>query len=266
MSTDLRLASWNDMPKATHDTAHHNFKIRALMPARQNPQSAKPQTSSFATKTLIFVLALHVLALFLVLMLKPEAMLVTEDTSPPMLVSLVESPVINQEFVEPKPVEPKPEPVIKKPTPKPQEKPTPQVQDAPSPIPQAAPQEVAPPPTSASAPVVTKPAEIIEKQQQPIEEPKPEIVTSVSYLKKPELVFPAQSRRLGEEGTVVIRVLVAVNGEPESMEIRKSSGYTRLDQAGLDAVKKARFVPPKKNNKPLSVLVDLPLSFTLTDE
>jgi len=267
MSTDLRLASWNDMPKAAHDTAHHHFKIRALMPARQNLQSAKPQGYRFASKTLVFVLALHILAFTLLFMINPAAVPVTEDTSPPMLVSLVESPVINQEVVEPKLVEPKPEPVVKKPTPKPQEKPTPQVQNAPSPIPEAAPQEIAPPPVAASAPVVTKPAEVIEKSQ-PVEEPKPEVVKvdAVGIVKDVLPVYSTSSRRLGEEGTVVLKITISEKGVPTLVEIAKSSGYARLDAAAVAAAKDTLFTPYKRNGKAIPVSLPRPYKFSFSDE
>lgn len=267
MSTELRLAAWTDTPNLSSDAAPAPIRFRTLIPASKRPRHIRTFSERFTPWGLAFVLLLHAAVFFALVGLVTEHAPIQEDSAPPMLVSLVESPVVQPPAPEPKPVvEPKPQPVIKKPTPRPQEKPTPVVQNEPSPVAESVPQETAPPPpVAAASPVAAKPAEVVEKPQ-PVEPPKPEVVTSVSYLRKPELMFPAISRRLGEEGTVIIRVLVSEAGEPASMEVRKTSGYPRLDQAGIEAVKKARFIPPKKNNKPMSVYVDLPLTFSLTDE
>jgi periplasmic protein TonB len=48
------------------------------------------------------------------------------------------------------------------------------------------------------------------------------------------------------------------------VEIFKSSGYERLDKAALNAVKQWRFEPARKGGKALSAYVNVPLSFSLT--
>lgn len=51
----------------------------------------------------------------------------------------------------------------------------------------------------------------------------------------PAPVYPALSRRLGEEGRVLLRVWVGPQGRTERVEVKESSGYQRLDQAAVEA-------------------------------
>jgi periplasmic protein TonB len=63
--------------------------------------------------------------------------------------------------------------------------------------------------------------------------------------------YPAASRRLGEQGTSVIEVLVGVDGRVLDAKLLQSSGYDRLDQAALAGVKaNYRFVPGTVDGKP----------------
>jgi periplasmic protein TonB len=85
----------------------------------------------------------------------------------------------------------------------------------------------------------------------------------VSYLNNPAPDYPAMSRRAGEEGRVVMKVLVSTEGLADEVQIEKSSGSERLDNAAMNAVKKWRFIPAKKNNQPLSAYVLVPMKFSL---
>ena len=85
----------------------------------------------------------------------------------------------------------------------------------------------------------------------------------VSYLNNPAPDYPAMSRRAGEEGRVVMKVLVSTEGLADEVQIEKSSGSERLDNAAMSAVKKWRFIPAKKNNQPLSAYVLVPMKFSL---
>jgi periplasmic protein TonB len=85
----------------------------------------------------------------------------------------------------------------------------------------------------------------------------------VSYLNNPAPDYPAMSRRAGEEGRVLMKVLVSAEGGAEDVQIEKSSGSDRLDNAAINAVKKWQFIPAKKNNQPLSAYVLVPIKFSL---
>jgi protein TonB len=54
-------------------------------------------------------------------------------------------------------------------------------------------------------------------------------------------IYPPASRRAGEEGTGVFRVLVDTNGRPLEVQVLRSSGFPRLDEAAVIAIKKWMF-------------------------
>ena len=81
------------------------------------------------------------------------------------------------------------------------------------------------------------------------------------YLHNPAPTYPAQSRRLKEEGTVLLLVRVSAEGTPLSVEIRNSSGFERLDEAGLQAVRQWRFVPAKRGSENVAASVLVPIQF-----
>lgn len=67
--------------------------------------------------------------------------------------------------------------------------------------------------------------------------------TAVSDLEPPEPSYPAASRRLGESGRVMLRVQIGVDGRALDVRVSRSSGYERLGDAALVAVRAARFRP-----------------------
>ena len=83
------------------------------------------------------------------------------------------------------------------------------------------------------------------------------------YLQNPEPEYPVLSKRLGEEGKVILRVLVSAEGLPEQVEIRQTSGHARLDQAALGTVRRWRFTPARRGSERLAAWVLVPLSFQL---
>lgn len=83
------------------------------------------------------------------------------------------------------------------------------------------------------------------------------------YLDNPPPIYPMQSRRLGEQGRVVLYVLVRVDGTPAEVMIHRSSGSARLDHAALEAAWLWRFVPARRGDSPVAAPVLVPISFTL---
>ncbi|EZP41298.1 gram-negative bacterial tonB protein [Janthinobacterium sp. HH104] len=108
-------------------------------------------------------------------------------------------------------------------------------------------------PTAPAAPSPTPPAPST-----------PRTVSSVEYIKAPQLIYPNLSRRLGESGTVVLRILINEKGLPEQILIQKSTGYNNLDEAGRQAAQRALFKPMIENGKPVPVYVLVPLTFQLS--
>lgn len=75
--------------------------------------------------------------------------------------------------------------------------------------------------------------------------------------------YPRESRVRREEGTVYLRVLVTVNGDPAQVLIFRSSGHQRLDWAALFAVRRWKFVPARRDGVAVSDWVVVPVVFAL---
>jgi protein TonB len=86
---------------------------------------------------------------------------------------------------------------------------------------------------------------------------------NAAYLRNPPPVYPLRSRRLGEQGRVLLNVQVLADGTAGSVALKDGSGSRRLDQAALEAVKKWRFIPAKQGEKPVNAWVIVPVSFSL---
>jgi protein TonB len=84
-----------------------------------------------------------------------------------------------------------------------------------------------------------------------------------SYLDNPTPVYPALSRRLREEGQVVLRVFVDANGRANQIQISSSSGSPRLDQAAQDAVSRWKFIPAQRGAEAVGAWALVPIIFNL---
>jgi len=79
-----------------------------------------------------------------------------------------------------------------------------------------------------------------------------------------EPTYPSASRRAGEEGSVRLKVLVDEKGRPKDVAIATSSGFPRLDQAAMEAVRKWRFVAATDGANPISAWTQVAITFRLT--
>lgn len=91
----------------------------------------------------------------------------------------------------------------------------------------------------------------------------PKRVASVEYLREPAPRYPPQSRKLREQGLVVLRVVIDERGVACDIDIESSSGYARLDHAARDAVARAAFRPYIEDGIPRRALVLIPIEFAL---
>ena len=118
-----------------------------------------------------------------------------------------------------------------------------------------------PEPQTPAPPIVAAPAPA------PVAPPAPAKIelpsTSAEYLQNPPPTYPATSRRLGEQGTVIVRVLIGADGLAQEAELRKSSGFDRLDRAALETVRKWRYVPGKRGGVPEAMWFNVPINFVL---
>lgn len=86
---------------------------------------------------------------------------------------------------------------------------------------------------------------------------------NLSYLRYHKPPYPVQAVRMRHEGTVILRVLVGVNGSVIDIKIDQSSGYRELDQAAVRAAREWMFNPGIRNGIPYQGWALVPVDFTL---
>jgi len=159
-----------------------------------------------------------------------------------------------------------PEPPPPPPPPPPQPKAVQQVQ-APSPVVAPPPLVATPAPPSqiATSPTPPPPAVTMTGPPTPAPQPAAPSIESVGDLSSKMIAataprYPQESRRKHEQGTVVLMVLVGVDGRVADISIAQSSGFDRLDHAALSAVRQWRWSPTRKGGAPVMVrgLVEIP--------
>ena len=211
----------------------------------ENPCSRREQVVN-----LLVVCLLHFALIYALLVVSVRNDLISLPSSISVrLLPMVEAPV-----VEAKPVPPPPSkaPVRKQPVVQPQPVLAATNSAAPSSF-VVAPQPPAPPPS----PIAAAP------------EPAPAPVAIVAarfdadYLHNPKPVYPALSRRLNEEGKVLLKVRVSAQGTALDVAVSKSSGFPRLDAAATDAVSRWRFVPARRGEEAVDSSVVVPITFAL---
>lgn len=79
-------------------------------------------------------------------------------------------------------------------------------------------------------------------------------------------VYPPSSRRAGEEGTVKLRLQVDERGQPRDIQVAQSSGFERLDQAAIEAVRKWRFIAANSGSQAIAAWTQVSITFRLTDQ
>ena len=185
-------------------------------------------------------------------------------------------PVALVSEVPPMAVKPPPPPSPSPPTPAQRAAPAPTpLALAPLPTPQPTATPVAPPtvaatapvnaPVSATAPVAPAPSVVVPAA--PAAPTKVDLPTTVAdYQTKSPPVYPAMSKRMGEQGRVVMRVLIGADGVPQQAEVLQSSGHGRLDRAASDAVMRWRYVPGKRGGVPETMWFQVPIEFKLENE
>ena len=161
--------------------------------------------------------------------------------------------------VQPKPV-PKPQP---KPQPKPKPQPLPKAVASPDPAPATAPTGTLDP--EPTAPATPTPAPTAAQASTDTAAPAAIVMpsSSAAYLNNPRPSYPSISRRMGEQGKVMLRVFVNAQGQPEQIQIQQSSGFDRLDKAAVDAVRRWKFTPGSRNGVAEAMWNIVPINFVL---
>jgi protein TonB len=84
-----------------------------------------------------------------------------------------------------------------------------------------------------------------------------------NYLDNPRPAYPGISRRLGETGTVRLRVHVGADGRTLEVVVQASSGHPRLDESAAAAVSRWRFVPARHGTLAVASWVIVPITYSL---
>jgi len=161
------------------------------------------------------------------------------------------------------------------------------VVDAPAP---AAPPKPLPPPPSAKIPpppqltlpliateAVTAPAPVVAQvlpptpPAAPVEAPPapapslPRMLppSAVQYLVPPAPVYSRISARMRESGKALVRVFIDEAGLPRNVQLASSTGFARLDDAALAAVRNCRFKPYLENGVAVAGWAAIPIEFEL---
>ena len=87
--------------------------------------------------------------------------------------------------------------------------------------------------------------------------------SDAQYLQNPKPNYPAMSKRMGEQGKVLVLVLIGADGLPQKAEIKQSSGFERLDKAALNTVMSWKYVPGKRGGVPEAMWFNVPINFVL---
>ncbi len=184
-----------------------------------------------------------------------------------VLVEMIEAPQPAVTPAPPAPPPPAPQtPVLQQPPP-----PKPLARPAPQPVAIAAPEPTPQAPAAVTATEragvdVSTPAAQTAAQAPPAAPAPPRVdlpSSSADYLNNPPPPYPPLSKRLGEQGRVVVRARIEVNGSASQAEVRTSSGYERLDQAALQTVKRWRYLPGKRGGVPEAMWFNIPVQFVL---
>ena len=120
---------------------------------------------------------------------------------------------------------------------------------------------------AAEQPIQETVATAVEHRSEPVAPPEPSPVvlpsSDADYLDNAPPPYPAMSYRMREQGTVIVRVLIGIDGSASQAQIMASSGYQRLDQMALQTVRRWRYVPGKRAGVPQAMWFNVPLRFDL---
>ena len=173
--------------------------------------------------------------------------IVPEMVEMPLIVDLLQPPAeIKQPVAKPLPMA-KPQPV-RQPVPK-----------TPTPVIEATQSELPAPAAPVATPPDIKPA----PPAPPAAEPVSQARFDADYLKNPAPPYPPLSRRMGEEGKVILRVSVNPQGAADSVDIKTSSGSLRLDESAQKTVRHWKFIPARRGDTAVQSWVLVPIIFKL---
>jgi len=90
--------------------------------------------------------------------------------------------------------------------------------------------------------------------------------STAEHLHNPAPEYPRKSAAYGEQGQVMVRVFIGADGVPQKVELQTSSGFARLDKAGMDSVMRWRYVPGKRGGVAEAMWFLQPIIFKLIEK
>jgi periplasmic protein TonB len=176
---------------------------------------------------------------------------------PPPVVPKEPPPVPKQAVIKPAPPVPKTQAppqilAVETPTPAP---------NAPAQVQIAPPAPILPP----SVPVAAEASPAPTPAPTPVPAPAVKVApsTDADDLYNPNQRYPRMSLSMGEQGSVMVRILIGANGLPKKAELQKSSGFERLDQAALEYVMQSRYKPGTLNGVPNEMWMGRTVTYTI---
>jgi protein TonB len=179
---------------------------------------------------------------------EPPAARAVETAPPPVVPAPAAATPAAPAEIAPAPAPPATLPVIDEPPPGPDSR-APEASGPPAP-PLGLPAPQPPPPVSAKPPGAS--AEGITRTARP----------HGGYQVRP--AYPSVPRRLGIQGTTLLRVHVLADGRIGDVLVERSAGHSDLDRAAMDAVRRWRFEPARRGDDAVAMWVLLPVEFRLT--
>jgi protein TonB len=85
----------------------------------------------------------------------------------------------------------------------------------------------------------------------------------VVYQPDADAYYPSFSKRSGEQGDVVVKLIIDESGNVEEVAMLKSSTFPRLDRAATEIGKRYRFKPFLVNGSPARISTNLLIKFNL---
>ena len=252
------------------------FSASAVCPSAEKSWPWGSLAIAIAAHAVLLLLAVELFQLFPIKFLPYAA--VTASQEPPLEVAMVTEPEpapppprVPPDPAPPPPVLPPPVPVmappppdLPPPPPAPVEMPLPTLTPPPLPDAPPIPQDATPTPTvSAPAPPPRKLAKATARPAAPIapqETSPPADAGPPEYLADPRPIYPFTARQRRQEGTVLLLVTLDAAGNPTSVSVEQSSGYSVLDKAAQKQVAEAwRFKPGQGST------VHVPVEFHLDE-
>jgi protein TonB len=226
------------------------------------PMDTTPRRLNRRVVIVLAVLGLHVLGVWALQSgLLRRAMEIVIPVQ--VMAELIEPP---QPMVEPPPPAP-PKPVAAPTPPKPKPRPVPQPQPQPVAAPEPMPLAPVVPPAPPAPPAPPEPIVAAAPPPAPPAPPAPPRIelpsSNADYLRNPPPPYPPMSKRLGEQGRVVVRAFIQLDGTASRAEVQRSSGFERLDQTAVQTVLRWRYVPGKRAGVPEAMWFNIPINFVL---